>query len=247
MSGTCRIGSVITLPEVTLAELLGASLDLAWIDLEHGALGLGEVPGLAIALKAAGCQAHVRVPSWDSALIGPVADAGVDGVVVPDVESAPQAEEVVRRLRYPPRGVRGFGPRRAGGYGRTQAASFAPSLTVQVESPVAVEAAGGIAAVDGVDAVVVGCADLTLRLGAPGELDQPELVAAVQAVATAAQAHDRRFGLAGGGDLEALGRLAPAGCDFLVHSVDVRLYARAIDEANALVRRALRREAVIAP
>lgn len=246
MTRACRIGTVISLPEVTLAELLGASLDLAWIDLEHGALTVRDVPGLAIGLRAAGCEAHVRVARWDSEAIGPAADAGADGIVVPGVETPAQAAEAVRRLRYPPEGVRGYGPRRAGGYGRGGERPGDPVVTLQVETPAGVAAADALAAVHGVHALVVGCADLTLRLGAPGRLDHPGLASAVERVARAAAAHGVAFGLAGGGNLRALAGLAPVGCELLVHSVDVRLYARAVDRANAQVTESLDAQAATA-
>lgn len=235
MSRRCRIGTVISVPEVMLAELLGASLDVAWIDLEHGPLTVRDVPGLAIGLRAADCEAHVRVPACDSDAVGPAVDAGVDGIVVPGVEGPGQAAEAVARLRYPPGGIRGFGPRRAGRFGRDTLELAQPHLTVQIESPAGVEAAEAIAAVPGVDALAVGCADLSMALGATGRLDHAALADAVARVARAAGERGVEFALAGGGDLVALARLAPPDTALIVHSVDVRLYARAIDQANELV------------
>jgi 2-keto-3-deoxy-L-rhamnonate aldolase RhmA len=232
-----RVGTVIALPGAVLAELAGAPLDLAWIDLEHGALTPADVPAVAVGLRAAGCEAHVRLPSWRSEALGPVLDAGVDGVVVPAIETAGEAAAVVRAMRHPPAGARGYGPRRAGGYGRR--APGAAALTVQIESPRGVENAEAIAAVDGVDALVVGCSDLGLALGgAPGDLAAPRLAGAVARVATAAAAAGAAFGVAGGGAPQALAALAPAGAApaVLVHSTDVRLYARAIDAMAAAAR-----------
>jgi 2-dehydro-3-deoxyglucarate aldolase/4-hydroxy-2-oxoheptanedioate aldolase len=105
-----RIGTVISLPDVALAELAGAALDFAWIDLEHGALSLRDAQALAIALTAAGCEAHVRLPGAGSELLGPVLDAGVDGVVAPRVDDADAARRMVRRLRYPPSAPAASGP-----------------------------------------------------------------------------------------------------------------------------------------
>lgn len=242
MTASCRIGTVVSLPEVMLAELLGASLDLAWIDLEHSALGVRDVPGLAIGLKASGCEAHVRLRSSTDGDLGPVLDAGVDGVVVPAVASAADAVAFVRRLRYPPAGTRGFGPRRAGGYGRDlgQGATRIVRCTLQIESRAGVAAAEAIAAVDGVDCLVVGVTDLSLDLADP----DAELGGVIAAVERAARGAGIAFGLAGGGDLERLAALAPPGTDLIVHSVDVRLYARAVDEATALLVDGLRAQRV---
>lgn len=235
MTAVPRIGTVVSIADGALAELLGAALDLAWIDLEHGALGPRDVPPLAIALRAADCQAHVRLPGWDSEALGPVLDAGVEGVVVPGIESAAEAGALVRRLRYPPAGTRGFGPRRAGGYGRRMDQLGRVSCTVQVESPKAVDAAAAIAAVNGVDAVVVGCADLRLRLGSS---EDSALPAAVKRAATAVRAAGAEFGVAGAGRQESLVSLVAEPPDLVVHDVDVRVYARAIDAAVAEVRAA---------
>jgi 4-hydroxy-2-oxoheptanedioate aldolase len=216
------VGTAITLADPVLAELLGAPFDFAWVDLEHAALTVAAVPALAVALRAAGCRVDVRLPSWRSEALPPVLDAGVDGVVAPSLESAADAAAFVRRLRYPPDGTRGFGPRRAGGYGRGEVA--APRCTVQVESAAGVEAAAAIAAVDGIDAIVVGCADLALSSAAP-PLDE-----AVSTVRDAARAHGAGFGIAGA-PAERLAELARGGADLVVHSVDVRLYAAAADSA----------------
>jgi 4-hydroxy-2-oxoheptanedioate aldolase len=234
-----RVGTVISLPDVALAELAGAALDFAWIDLEHGALCVRDAQALAIALTAAGCEAHVRLPDAASEALGPVLDAGVDGVVLPRVEDAEAARRIVQRLRYPPAGTRGFGPRRAGAYGRV-AAPWAPAearvtCTVQIETPAGVEAAAEIAAVEGVDAIVLGCADLSLALDAPQDLSSRPLADAADRVAAAAAAAGTRFGLAAGGAFEEIAALAGSRADHVVFSADVRLYSRAVDAAmNAL-------------
>ena len=231
MSGPRRIGTVLTVPDVTLAELLGHAFDLAWIDLEHGALTCADVPPLAVGLRAAGCEAHVRLPSWRSEILAPVLDAGVDGIVAPAIAGAEEAVALVRRLRYPPAGERGFGPRRAGGYGRRSVADTVPCCTVQIESPAAVDAAAAIAAVDGVDALVIGCADLGLALGGePGTLS-PALAESALAVRKAAHGAGKAFGVAGATDAVTLSGVAGDDADVVVHSVDVRIYARAVDLA----------------
>jgi 4-hydroxy-2-oxoheptanedioate aldolase len=230
-----EIGTVLSLPGAALAELAGTALDFAWIDLEHGALGLGEVQAMAVGLAAAGCAAHVRLPSSASQILPAVIDAGVDGVVAPRVESVVEARDLVCRLRYPPAGSRGFGPRRAGRYGRTPgfwtAAESRVSCTVQIESRAGVGQAGEIAAVDGVDAIVVGCSDLSLELGVPGELGSGVVQAAVDEVAGAAAAAGIAFGIAAAAEPASVVALAAGRADLLVYSADTRLYSAAVDAA----------------
>jgi 4-hydroxy-2-oxoheptanedioate aldolase len=103
--------------------------------------------------------------------------------------------------------------------------------TVQIESAAGVAAAGEIAAVDGVDAVVVGCSDLSLELEVPQDLSAGALRAAVDAVADAAAATGVRFGLAASGDPMALAELAAGRADLVVYSADARLYSAAVDAA----------------
>src|SRR3954451_2484433 len=139
-----EIGTVLSFPGAALAELAGSALDFAWIDLEHGALSLGDMQAMAVGLAAAGCAAHVRLPASDADRLGAVLDAGVDGVVAPRVESAQEARDLVGRLRYPPAGRRGFGPRRAGRFGRT--AAFWTSTESRVTCTVQIESRTGVAA-----------------------------------------------------------------------------------------------------
>jgi 4-hydroxy-2-oxoheptanedioate aldolase len=230
-----EIGTVLSLPGAALAELAGMALDFAWIDLEHGALSLGDVQAMAVGLEAAGCAAHVRLPSATAELPPAVLDTGVDGVVAPRVESAEQAHGLVAALRYPPAGRRGFGPRRAGRYGRTAAFWAAPEsrviCTVQIESQAGVSAAAEIAAVDGVDALVVGCSDLSLDLEMPQDLRAGELRAAVAAVAAAANTAECRFGVAASGRPDEIHALLDESPDLIVYSADTRIYSAAVDAA----------------
>jgi len=228
--GDTLVGTVLTLPSVQLAELVAEPLDLVWLDLEHGALDARDIPGLAVAARAAGAAAFVRLPSADAAGLAALLDAGVDGIVAPCVESAAAARRLVERLHHPPRGTRGFASRRAQRYGRGGGPN--PLCLAQIESAAGVEAAGAVAAVAGVDALVVGVADLELELG----LDPREAIAEVQ---EAAAAHGVASGIAGPAEAEHLLELAGGRSSLLICSADVRLYARAIDGAVAPLREGL--------
>jgi 4-hydroxy-2-oxoheptanedioate aldolase len=229
------LGTVLTLPGVLLAELLAEPLDFVWIDLEHGALDAGDVPPLAVAARAAGCASLVRLASSDR--VPAILDAGVDGIVAPRVESPAQARRLADRLRHPPRGSRGFAARRASGYGRAAAAD--PLLFAQIESAAGVEAVEEIAAVDGVDALVVGCADLALALDGTLEPASPRVREAIASVQDAAEAAGIASGVAGPDDPGLLHELAGDRSTLLVCAADVRIYARAVDE---LVERLRARE-----
>jgi 4-hydroxy-2-oxoheptanedioate aldolase len=229
------VGTVLTLPCVALGELTAEALDFVWIDLEHGALGTANVQPLAVAVRAAGCAALVRLPSSDPARLAAILDSGVDGVVAPHVESAAEAARLVDRLRHPPHGTRGFAARRADGYGRAGAAPE-PVCLAQIESVAGVEAAEQIASVGGVDALVVGCADLALALGGTVEPASAAMRAAIGRVQRAAEAAGIASGIAGPGDPRLLAELGGGRSTVFVHSADVRIYARAVGEAVGALR-----------
>jgi 2-keto-3-deoxy-L-rhamnonate aldolase RhmA len=223
------LGTAVTVPSVQLAELVAVAFDFVWIDLEHGALGRADVLPLCVATRAAGCAALVRLPSADPVGLTALLDAGVDGVVAPRVESAEEARRLVDRLRHPPRGSRGQASRRASGYGAAD--PIEPVCWAQIESAAGVDAAAAIAAEDGVDALVVGCADLALALEGTLDASSPRMREAIARVQEAAKSAGIPSGIAGPGDRGLLSELAAGRSTILLHSADVRIYARAVWEA----------------
>jgi 2-keto-3-deoxy-L-rhamnonate aldolase RhmA len=236
------IGTVVTVPSVGLVELAAWPVDFVWIDLEHGALGVGDVQPLAVGCRAAGAAALVRLAGLDGSGTDAILDAGVEGVVAPRVEAPADAARLVEKLRYPPRGSRGVAARRGCDYGRDGAFRTSGADLVclaQIESARGVELAEEIAAVDGVDGLVVGCADLSHSLGEGGRLRTPAVIDAVRHVQGAAAAAGIASGIAGPDDPAQLAELAGGRSSIVVLSADVRLYARAIDSGVAAVRREL--------
>jgi len=229
------LGTVVTVPDVALAELTASSVDFVWIDLEHSALAVSNVQPLAVGARAAGAAVVARLASAEAGGLNAILDAGVDGVAAPRVESATEAARLVEALRYPPRGSRGLAARRANGYGRQTTRDSRSELAcmVQIESPHGVERADAIAAVDGVDALIVGCADLSLALGSAGLTD------AIEHVQRAAAGAGIASGVAGPDDAGRLAELADGRSTVLVLSADVRLYARAVEAAVDGLRRRL--------
>src|SRR5437763_16259025 len=90
-SGAALVGTVVSSPDPVLTERLAHELDFVWIDLEHSALGIRDAQLLAIAAKAGGAFALVRLPRHDSELVAAVLDMGIDGVIAPKVSSAADA------------------------------------------------------------------------------------------------------------------------------------------------------------
>jgi 2-keto-3-deoxy-L-rhamnonate aldolase RhmA len=239
-AGERLLGTVLACRDPALAELAGSRFQFAWIDLEHSALDIADVPPLAVALKAAGCAALVRLPSSQFERLLAVLDAGVDGVVVPRVHTAAEAADFVAQIRYPPVGTRGFAARRAAGYGRAHVhGGVAPACLIQIESRAGVTMAPAIAEIDGVDALVVGTADLALDLQVQPDLDGPAMGTALAAVRKAAHSAGAAFGVAAGGNADLIASAAGGCPDLVVYSADVRIYAEAFDDVATRLRAAL--------
>jgi 4-hydroxy-2-oxoheptanedioate aldolase len=223
-----RIGTVLSLADPVLAETAGESLDLAWIDLEHGAITVRDAQVLTLALQGRGCAALVRLAHDRSEALPALLACGIDGVVSPRCEGPEDAEALVASLRYPPRGTRRVGPGRSDNFGRVdhlRSSAASVECMIQIGSAAGVDSAGAIAAVDGVDALVVHCADLAMQLGAPGAAS-PALHEALRRVADAAHGVGVAFGVAVDEQLlEQLDRVP----DIVVCSADVCLYAAAVD------------------
>lgn len=247
-AGRPLTGTVLTCREPLLAEVVGSRFDLAWIDLEHSPIDLDAVPALALALGAGGCAVLVRLPDPQFDRLTAVLDVGVDGVVVPHVDSAAAATDVVARVRYPPTGRRGYAARRAAAYGlRDDRRDEAPVCIAQIESRDAVASATAIGAVDGIDALVVGTADLALDLGVAPDVGEPALRHALTSVRDGARCAAVAFGVAAGGDPGAIVDASGHPPDIVMYSADVRIYAQAIDEAATRLAVAMREPSAVTP
>jgi 4-hydroxy-2-oxoheptanedioate aldolase len=154
-----------------------AGYDYVCLDVQHGLIDFtGCVRGLT-AIDAAGGAGVVRVPSNDAAWIGRALDAGARGIIVPLVSSAAEAATAARACRYPPAGVRSYGPARSAlriGPAPREA-DEAVACIVMIETRNGLDSVDAICAVPGVDAVYVGPADLALALGVARPEDGPAL------------------------------------------------------------------------
>jgi 2-keto-3-deoxy-L-rhamnonate aldolase RhmA len=229
------LGTTMTLPGATAAELVAEPFDLVWIDLEHAAIGPLDAQEMIIGTQAAGAYALVRLPIDAHQLMTMMLDAGADGVVLAGAEDPATVQAALTRTLHPPAGIRGFGPRRASLRGRhAGAAPPPPTVWAQIESAGGVQAAGEIAALPGVDALVVGSADLSFSVGTPLDTGSQQVREAVLAVRDAATAAGAAFGLAGAldGNAAELAR----GASIVVLGTDARLLAGAVDSAARQMR-----------
>ncbi|WP_065569802.1 HpcH/HpaI aldolase family protein [Microbacterium oleivorans] len=209
----------------------GSGLDWLLIDMEHSPNGLESVLAQLQAVAAAPVTAVVRVPIGDVVAIKQVLDLGAQNILVPMVDTAEQAAELVAAVRYPPHGRRGVGSAlaRSARWNRVEDyladADRHVSLFVQVETAEGVRNAAEIAAVDGVDGVFVGPSDLAASMGLLGAQTHPDVVAAVLDAFSAVCAAGKPVGV-NAFDPDAAQRYLDEGASFVLVGADVTLLAR---------------------
>ncbi|TCK25835.1 HpcH/HpaI aldolase family protein [Pseudonocardia endophytica] len=226
-----KVGTWIKLPALESVQIAAyAGFAFVVVDTEHAPLDVRTVYELVTVADALGVAPLVRVPDGRASGIQRLLDAGAAGVLVPHVDTVEQARDVVRAVRFPPDGRRGAGgTSRAGRWGLLgldeYVADGAGALCVpQIESRAAVDAAGAIAALDGVDALFVGAADIGLDVGAAPS--SPEVAELCGKVLAAAHEAGTPCGAATGTAAGAVG-LLEQGFDFVVASNDTSMLAGA--------------------
>jgi 2-keto-3-deoxy-L-rhamnonate aldolase RhmA len=194
------VGTWVKTPHPIIVEVLGLSpLDCIVLDAEHAPFDRGSLDTCLMAARGAAKPALVRPASSAPEHLLAALDMGADGVIVPHVRSAAEAEAVVRACRYVP-GGRGYaGTTRSAGYGtkgmaRTRADAAEVTIIAQVEDVEAVDAIEAIAAVEGLDALFIGRADLTVSYRAESP-DDPQVLAAVERICAAGRAAKRAIGM----------------------------------------------------
>lgn len=200
-NGGCALNAWVLSPSPVQAELFAG---LGWgsvtVDLQHGALDYQDAVRLFQAISLSSATPLARVPTNEPGMIGKVLDAGAYGIVCPLVNTPDEADRFVRACRYPPEGVRSFGPHRAlsyGGDGYVSGANETIVAIAQIETAEAVENLEQILATPGLDAIYVGSADLSLSMGGPPVIDHADPAAAAihRELIEAAHRADVRVGL----------------------------------------------------
>lgn len=186
-SGEVQIGLWLGLADPYCAELAAnAGFDWLLLDGEHAPNDLRGLLGQLQAVAAYASQPVIRPVIGDTALIKQMLDIGAQTLLVPMVESAQQAQELVRAMRYPPSGIRGVGSAlaRASRWnsipGYLDQADAQMCLLVQIENLDGLARLDEIVAVDGVDGVFIGPADLSASMGHRGNPGHPDVQAAIE-------------------------------------------------------------------
>ena len=182
-------------PEV--ARLLAAAgFDWAFVDTEHGGFDLETVQDICRVSRLAGLSPIVRVGDLQYPLIARALDCGADGIIFPRVEDPGLLAQAVSWTRFPPVGVRGYGlslhqlDYQTQSFPQVIAHVNANTMVVfQIETRRAFDLREELLSVPGIDAVMVGPADLSISLGVPGEFEHPLVVETVDAIVESCLRH----------------------------------------------------------
>jgi 2-keto-3-deoxy-L-rhamnonate aldolase RhmA len=186
--GKICVGTGVTVTDPLVSEVMAqAGSDFIWIETEHSHLDLPAVMGHIMAVRGTQAAPLVRVPWNDPVLIKPILDMAPAGIIVPMIRSADEARQAVEACRYPPKGIRGFGPTR-NMYGMDSMEEYLKvadeqiMVFVQIEHIDAVNDLDAILATPGLDGIVLGRNDLSGSLGKLGQHDDPELLEIIDTV-----------------------------------------------------------------
>lgn len=178
--------------------------DAVYIDLEHNPTSLETAAAVCVAALGMGITPIARVTSHDPHDATRILDCGAQGVMVPHIQNASEARDIVNACLYAPKGHRSaFGSGPALGYAAIPQAEVCKVLNdetvlmAMIETPEAVENAQEIAGVEGIDVLHIGASDLSTEMGIPGQNSSERMLAAFETVAGAARRHGKQMGVGG--------------------------------------------------
>lgn len=240
------VGSWLSIGDPAVAELVGSlEYDFVLVDMEHTQMSAETVTAMARAVDAApgSTDTIVRIPSGERTHVNRILDAGATGLMVPMVDTAAEARAFAERCRYPPDGRRGIAGGRAADYGINMGSYMSSAndeivTIVQIESEEGLANVSDVAAVEELDAIFVGPADLSAALEVFGQYDDPTFVDAFERIVEAA--HDHGVSVAtisvDPGDAD---RWLDFGVDFLMTGLDAGHLRAGAERALSAYREAV--------
>jgi 2-dehydro-3-deoxyglucarate aldolase/4-hydroxy-2-oxoheptanedioate aldolase len=200
INGNVLIGTLITMPVPEVAEIMiEVGFDWLFVDTEHAPFNAKDALKI---LQTAGnrCPCVVRIPANHEVWIKKALDIGADGIIAPQVNSAAEAEQIVQRCKYPPRGARSVGIGRAHKYGLgfkeyVAKANDKVAVILQAENTNALKNISEIVRVPGIDAIFIGPYDLSASLGKMGNLTDADVRKAIATIAESCKNAGLRLGI----------------------------------------------------
>ena len=204
--------------------------DWIFIDMEHNTMGIDTAAQISVAAQDAGITPIVRVPGFQHFHATRMLDGGALGIVVPHVDTVEVAAEMVSNCRYPPIGHRSvtgslpqLGFERLAVGETTRIVNDSTLLVVMLETPEAIGNAEAIAAVEGIDCLLIGTNDLCMEMGIPGQVGDGRVVEAYERVIAACEANGKWAGMGGVYDPPLMTRYVDMGVRMLLAGNDLAL------------------------
>lgn len=221
-----------------------AGFDWLFLDMEHGTMSLDACAQISAAALDAGIAPIARVPNGQYSIATRALDNGALGIVMPHVDTAAEAREVVEKLKYPPighRSVGGWGPHYQLGKSSTGDAvktlNAANLTVVMLETPTAIANAAEIAAVPGVDVLLIGSNDLCAEMGIPGDFGSDKLRDAYATMIAACKQHNKFPGMAGIYNEAIMPRYIEMGARFILSGQDASFMMAGAQARTGFLRR----------
>lgn len=242
-NGKASVGTMIRMvrnPAIVLVAA-NAGLDFVMFDMEHGAFSFETIADAASLARAKGIECFVRVPELSKGNVSRALDCGVTGVMVPMLRNAEEARNFANWAKFAPVGKRGLG----GNGAHTEYLDASKNsevfmreqnscvLTIaQIELSEAIDNIEEIAEVEGIDALLIGPADLSNSLGVSGQFNHPKMDEAIAKVAAAAKKNHKVFGFHAGEELTR--KWIPSGLTLRMSQMDINLLAKGMSEILSL-------------
>lgn len=236
-----------TTRSVEIAKMMAtAGFDWLFLDMEHGTMSLDACAQISAAALDAGIAPIARIPNGQYSIATRALDNGALGIVVPHVDTAAEAREVVQKLKYPPighRSVGGWGPHyqlaKATTGDAVKALNAANLTVVMLETPAAIANAAEIAAVPGVDVLLIGSNDLCAEMGIPGDFASERLAEAYRTMIAACHKHAKFPGMAGIYNETIMPRYIDMGARFILSGQDASFIMAGAQARTGFLRKTL--------
>jgi len=201
------VGSIVNLKDYSVSEMFGSyGFDFLWIDAEHAPFDKNDIYMHIMTASSGNTASFIRIPWNDPVIVKPILEMGPDGIIFPGIRTVEEAELAIKSCMYPPKGIRGFGPRRCTGYGAIPQDEYIKNghkllwKILQVEHVDCVNNLEEIVQIEGVDALLLGPNDLSASIGLLGQSDHPEVMKLIEMTGKIARKYNKPLGVFTGDD-----------------------------------------------
>jgi 2-keto-3-deoxy-L-rhamnonate aldolase RhmA len=229
MAGKVALGMGLRAARTVDIAAIGKKCGFEWlfIDMEHSSIDVDTAAQICAAALPVGITPIVRVPGKEHHHASRLLDSGAQGIVVPHVDSVEEAQRAVSYCKFPPVGRRSIaGLQPLFGFNTVPPQDFARMandetlVIVMLETPDAIAQADAIAAVPGIDVVLIGTSDLTAEMGIPGQFSDPRIEDAYRTVIEACRKHNKFPGMGGVYDTKLMEKYMKYGMRFILSGSD---------------------------